>query len=704
MINFPATQSLLPWLNKQTTNIHLSISFNTNFSCASGKSSASFIVLDASSAVASLIDASFSLNSQNTIKKIFLLVQKDRYSFTEKDVPLDNKGIDHLWEEAFEFYGVEKESGPFISLPGLTDDRPSFPLWKSLFYCVEQKVFFHPPCPVCGSSLELCTAENILSAAGLPSYASTLERFLFCPDCQAAEGRTTFFVDEYAGAVRPMVKDRRTLIAEFGRLIEGDKPAAGFPCLACNNRHECFKAEKLAGSRIVPFAFYPFRMLLSEAMQLQARDFLSLISGAACDEIKNRIDVDSEPGRARCLDDFRGQGADRLTFFFDNDPRHFLEILYLKLAFLKQINRSALSRNGNLIHPDLRPSIDHYWVNLADYEGLLPYFWNFKVRPRAVGLAPQQEASFVRVPQALSLYAMAVLWFHALLANNKQTAADIQRALAPFLTDRNIEEEGLDFGALVMQKSDKAFCPENIFWHPKPREIPAPWLALWQEALNLGWTLLRASYHADQQFSLDPFLEQAANTAAKVKKSLFAAPPAPAAVLKEKQTEKDGPISDILFSIMEKWQAGQTPAESVASSVPVAEPQTADKEEEIEKTVIMTADQISTLLAEQQTAAKICEPEKEKPSETGGQTTEQEPLEEVEKTVIMNINDIQAFVANQPPAPEPVSKVRNEPPPDLAGKEVGAAPQASNFSEDNLSETVMISVEQLEKLRKAKKG
>lgn len=694
MTNFPATQSLLPWLDKKTTRIHLSISFNTDSSRVPGKSPASFMVLDTSSAVASLIDASFTLNSRNTIKKIFLLVQKDRYSFNEKDVPLDNKGIDHLWKEAFEFYDVEKNSGSFISLPGLTDNSPSFPLWKSLFYCVEQKTFFHPPCPVCGSSLELCTAENILSAAGLPSYASTLERFLFCPDCQAAEGHTTFFADEYAGA-RPMVKDHRALIAEFGNLLEGDKPVAGFPCPACDKRHECFKAEIPAGSRIVPFAFYPFRMLISEAMQLQARDFLSLISGAACDEIKNRIDVVREPGRARRLEDFREQGANRLTLFFDNDPRRFLETLYLKLAFLEQISRSALSNNGNLIHPDLRPSLDHYWVNLADYKGLLPYFWNFKVRPRAVGLAPQKEAvSYVRVPQALGLYTMAVLWFNSLLVNNSRTAADIQRALAPFLTDKNIAEEELDFGALVMQKSGKTFLPENIFWDPRTGEIPDAWLSLWQEALNLGWALLCASYHSDGRFSVSLFMKQINNTAAKVKKGLFAAPPASSAMAKERQAEEDGPVSGILFNILKKWRAEQTPAE---------EPQAAIQEEEIEKTVIMTADQVSALLAEEQTAAETSEPEAEEPAETGAQTTEQEPLEEIEKTVIMNINDVQAFVANQPPAPEPASR-EGEPPPDPGEKETGTAPQASDFSEDDLDETVIISAEQLEKLRnKAKK-
>ncbi|HFQ80136.1 MAG TPA: hypothetical protein ENK33_02040 [Desulfobacterales bacterium] len=699
MIKFPATQSLLPWLDKKVSKIHLSIPFSTNCSHVPGKTSAWFMVHDASSAVANLIDASFALDSQNAIKKIFLLVQKDQYSFTEKHVPLDNKGIDHLWEETFEFYEADKTSTPFISLPGLTENEQSLPLWKSLFYCTKQECFFHPPCPVCGSLLELCTAENILAAADLPSYASSLERFLFCPKCHGSnEGRADFFVCNEAGAARSRVKDCRALIVDFGRLIEDGQPVAGFPCQTCGGRDECFRGERLASSWIVPFAFYPFRMLLSESMQLQARDFLSLISGAACDEIKNSIDAAGEPGRARCLDDFRGQEANRLTSFFADEPRRFLEVLYLKLAFLQQISGTALSGHGELIHPDLRPSLDHYWVNLADYEGLLPYFWNFKVRPRAVGLVPPRESSFVRVPQALSLHALAVLWFHALLTNSRQTEADIQRAIAPFLTDSNIADEGLDFGALAGQEGNKAFAPENIFWQPRAEDIQEDWLPLWQEALNLGWTLLRASYGSEGRFPVSSFMEQINKTAAEVKKSLFAANAASSTMAAEKQTDSEEPLSAILFNILEKWRAAPTPAEIDTSPAAAPEPQATGQPEEIEKTVIMNAEQVSALLAEQEAAAGADEPQEEKSSDTHGQTMEQGPLEEVEKTVIMNINDIQALATNQPPAPEPAAEVRNEPPP------APAAPQTAGVGEDDLAETVMISAAQLEELRnKAKK-
>ncbi|RJX29386.1 MAG: hypothetical protein C4531_10700, partial [Desulfurivibrio sp.] len=535
-----ATESLLPWLDPESSKIYLKIA-----APGAGASLADlppdFPLLDASSPLARLLAAAFTTGSQQSIREVFLLMQKDRYTFAETQTPLNNPDVDLLWQQAGQ--AAASSGGGIIAAGGA-----AMPLWRSLFYCRQQQRYFHPPCPGCGRWLELCTADEVLLAAGLPAYSASLQRFLFCPSCRIKSGQTDFFAFAAPAAAAPPVKNHLALIDEFAYLIKNNVEVSGFPCLDCGLSGECYGAGGRAATSIIPLAFYPFRMIVSQARQLQAGDFLALLAGAPAGELAVRLAAAGQPGRAACVKTLAGRQTGGVSLFFQ-DSRRFLEVLCLKLALLAQVGSASFAALSHLPHAELRLTMDQFWVDFADYEGPLPHFWNFRAMPLAIGLTPPPQTAFLPVPAALGLHSLALLWFAVLLANSRQGAGDIGRALAVFF-ERQLTEEEPDFLAAASQFPE--FAPANIFWQPAPQQLPAAWLALWQQALALGWSLLRHSCRPAADFSVEAFSARLASLTGQVQQSLFAVEAMPVAAVAAE--DSDAAIRRILLGIRQKWQ------------------------------------------------------------------------------------------------------------------------------------------------------
>lgn len=690
-----ATQSLLPWLDPGSSKIHLEVSLQNKSLKGDGKLDPPFRLLDSSSPLFHLIHASYRTPLGKPIKEIFLLVQKDHCSFTEKSVPFNNSEIDKVWQDAFSFDGLD---GRFESFDISVDDT-SFPLWRSLFYCEKRKWYFHPPCPQCGSLLELCSHDDILSAAGLPPYTTTLERFLFCPNCHADQSATVFFSHD-GEDVSPNVKSCRALIDGFVQLVNNGLGREGFPCQTCEEQNDCYNSE-LVNSRIHPFAFYPFRMLTTDAAQLPAQDFVSMLSGAPYTEIIKQPHLLKEPGQSVFGDRLLQQGMQGIQLFFKDATRSFLEILYLKIALLEQVAQTVFVSQAHLKHPDLRFSIDQFWIDFPNYQGLLPYFWNFKVKPVALGIFPSKEISFVGVPKSLSLYSLALLWFNTLLVNKEQSAVDVQRALAILLDNESGFESETDFLVSSMSEN-RVFGPENIFWHPAAKQMPHLWLDLWQKALGLGWSLLQASFQSTD-FTDSLFAGEVSHLAGDVKKALFASEGISESSKEDVSVEvrdtADSEILQILLALQQKWQHDTLSVnEDVVSELELEEeetdpvPEQAEPfpfEEDLEKTVMLSPDQLADMMEKGDK-----QEQGEEVKEEAGQTTESskvEAEEDLEKTVIINLNDLDSVLSDAKSS--------------IAGSEQqNATPQIEDVTNEDLSETVIISLEELEKLKKGKNG
>lgn len=698
------TLSLLPWLDPGTAKIHLEISLKPESSQAPDLPDSPFQLLDSSSPLFQLIHASYRIPAGRLVKEVFLLIQKDSCSFSDNHIALTNPQVDRIWQEVPAPGG---SGAGFESLTAADDglaEAESFPLWRSLFYCRHHGRYFHPPCPQCGGLLELCCDDEILSAAGLPLYSKSLERFLYCPGCHAGQVGKDFFSHDTGNAFQAMVKGRRSLIAGFGQLVERGLAGEDFPCRTCPEKSECFGSE-LPFSRIEPLAFYPFRMLVVEAAQLPAQEFLFLLSGAGWQELKKHPHLMGKAGKSACLGSSKGCEADGIKLFFAKESRGFLELFYLKLVLLEQLVRTALIAGERLLHPDLRLTLDQFWVDFPRFEGLLPTFWNFSLKPIALGITPPENLSFVRVPKSLSFYSLSLLWFNALLVNSRQSAGNVQQALAMLLESA----EGFEppFGSSEVVNSE-VFDPENIFWLPEKRQIDPSWLGAWRKALALGWRLLQASFQIEE--NLDGlFLSQLGQLADEVKEMLFA-PSVEQVQAAPINYDKD--ILGVLLSLRDRWQeegldeqnrtAAATGPESqekgldpdrmepiAAEPLPVDPEPEPEPEEELEKTVILSAAQLAAMMGKDERPAPDTGTKQQDSQDTGSAETAGEDLE---KTVIMNVKDLNSLLKKEGGAGS-VTK-----PQQTAGR------QPSNDGDDDLSETVMISQEDLQKLRKGKNG
>ncbi|MBU0908897.1 MAG: hypothetical protein KKA54_08350 [Proteobacteria bacterium] len=698
-----STESLLPWLDPESSKIYLKVSAPGVDSPVS-ITPPDFPFLDAFSPLARLIPAAFTAGSPQSLKDVFLLVQKDKYSFSETQVPFSNRDIDALWQLAGEA-AAEDVGCPFSTTQHATGGSAT-PLWRSLFYCLHRQRYFHPPCPRCGQLLELCSTDEVLLAAGLPAYSVSLQRFLFCPSCQIATGQAEFFAFAAPDTAAPSVKNQRILIDEFAHLIENNVAVTAFPCRGCPQCAECYAADRLAATRIIPLAFYPFRMVATHARQLHAGDFLSLISGASTEELAARLESAGLPGRAVCVKALGGRQEGRIALFFQ-DGRRFLEALYLKLGLLAQVSRASFAALSHLQHADLRLTIDQFWVDFADYEGPLPYFWNFRAMPLAVGLTPPEGSAFLKVPESLGIHSLALLWFNVLLVNSRVAARDIAQMLAAFY-ERHQAEVQPDF--LVSADHSPVLNPGNIFWQPVQQQLPTAWLGLWQQALVLGWSLLRQSCQPASDFSAATFTLRLSSLAEEVKQSLFAVEAVEVTAMAAE--DSDAAISRILLGIRQRWMA-ELPTEAAVQEVAA---ETADhgdeqvaelpEEEDLEKTVMMSADQLAALMQKEvQSGSAPPTTSHVSPTDKTAEKKEHPGAEEqadLEKTVMMSADQLAALMQQHTQsgsAPQADATVDEVPPTIRPGGAQAAAPaggtpgKTRTAEQADLEKTVVMSAD-----------
>ncbi len=115
-------------------------------------------------------------------------------------------------------------------------------------------------------------------------------------------------------------------------------------------------------------------MLMVKGDLVNGLDFLSLMSGASFKELEDRLTEKQEPGRLNCLKVLKQKPSIQTPFFYQNEDRYFLEVLYLKLSFLGELAEALFSELDTLQCPDFGLSMDRIWVKLSDQNRLLPCF------------------------------------------------------------------------------------------------------------------------------------------------------------------------------------------------------------------------------------------------------------------------------------------------------------------------------------------
>jgi hypothetical protein len=281
-------------------------------------------------------------------------------------------------------------------------------------------------------------------------------------------------------------------------------------------------------------------------MSLHGSDFLSLISGATFDELEAQWEIRQGPGRVRCLKAIKQDSLAKAPFFYNNDERYFLEVLYLKLSFLAEVFQNLLRGTDLSKHPDLRVSIHRIWVKLVNPGSPVPFFWNFRVGFLDISRHPPEIQPPIP-PSSNTFFFLALVWFHALLANKKQDVSNISTSL----------RESLEHPFSDQNFSKPLFNPLNIFWDPEGKTFHKDWFSLWEKSLLLGWSLFKASLRYDATWSIEEFLKQLENLREEVKKALFSKKPMVSLQAGRLETNtEDEAIHRILTRIVQKWQAG----------------------------------------------------------------------------------------------------------------------------------------------------
>ncbi len=549
------SQSLIPYLDSVKSNVFLKIPLRSEDPAVLEKISDPFLKVTDAGIFSRIIEAQFVTNAGGRIKRVFLFLQKDKYLFANDDLrPVNNLDIDQLWQNAFLFYSGKDQSDSAIILSDRKNEEGRALPFRSLFFCKLKQSFFHPPCPKCGSHLQECRDDNLLVEHGLHPYSTSKKRYLYCPACLDSETGSDFYALSSDGFDPPLLKSCSDLIRGFGAVTEETDPSSPFPCVGCYDRGECYGPDGPAESRIVPFSFYPFYLLIFEAMSVNAVDFLPLISGASFEDLETSLAEKQELGRINCLKELREKSIQRTPFLFDRNDRFFLEVLYLKLSFLGDLIRTVPPEFFAQRGPDPGFSIDQLWVKLSDQGGLLPFFWDFKVRLMDIGHNSPVTHSLLKVPLSYGLYYLGIVWFYTFLVNRGQDVSSMYDALGQAIEGSDSSDEN-DLENIFKNTEKPAFSHANIFWNPEDfRERPfnEDWKNLWDGALGLGWSLLKSGIRGNSEWSSEDFFQKLDDLRSDIKDNLFREKTSDVPVDFE---QEDKSIVDILNRIMGKWSS-----------------------------------------------------------------------------------------------------------------------------------------------------
>ena len=522
-----------------------------------------FLLISDADPLTRLIKAAFVTDSGSRIKDVFLLVQRDAYSFPANPMaPLTNPDIEDSWQKTYQYQCQRRDGSPLITLQQQLDHQGRLVPFQSLFFCATTKAFFHPPCPACGVPLQLCSNDQLLASLSLPHYSLSLSRYLFCPICFSSSRDPAFYARHKSAQDSPLVKDCADLVRAFGQLVQNHSEGTALPCIACPENERCFGPAASSPPPIVPFSFYPFHLLIADAMSMTGLDLVALLAGASLEDLAVRHEKTGESGRAAYLRASIPERGTLRPFHFPADTRLFLEILYLKLSFLELIV-TELFPDPEEGRPDPLLFADRIWVKLTDRAGLQPYLWNFELHYLDLVRDPLDLPAHPPMPPAYAFHLLGLIWFTVLLSNGEQEVSQVHRAVERALrSDPSIPDN------LMVEP---AFLPENIFWNPAPCELVKSWSGFWEDALRIGWSLFQASARDGTSGFKGELIRTIEDLRANIKAEMFSEITAGKDLSRLVETEA---LHGILTRLMTKWR------QSAA----------VQPEEEWDKTVVLPTD------------------------------------------------------------------------------------------------------------------
>ena len=567
--------SLIPYLKPTDVRFYLKLSMTADASPYHKTLDFPFLIVSDTDPLALIMEGTVLSDAGANIKPVFLLIQKDEYHLVKDEIyPVTNHDIDSAWQHLFAFLKARNENDAIFLFKDQLGDEGALLPWSSLFFCQHQKKFFQPPCPVCGHPLEMAQDDDLLSGLGLQPYSMSLKRYLFCSHCYDTRGESNFYVRVLTSSDSTILRDQQDLISGFDQLVQDANPNASIPCLKCDGFKQCYEADKLAKTRIVPISFYPFYMIALPAPSVHFLDLLPLLAGADVNEPAGRLGAEGQWGRLKYLKTFGKITSRKTHFFFHKDEKFFLEVLYLKLSLLGELSQIIFSDLNTFKYPDLGLSLDRIWANVAEQCDMLPRYWNFKLQLLGIGLDTAPKTSLSKLPPSYGLYFLGSVWFYVLLANAKRDVLEVYNEVAKAVDKIGAQDKAVSENLLEHLES-AVFSPQNIFWRPNQRTAHADWTKLWEGSLNLGFLLLKHGMRPISEWSETEFWQKFEDLRDTIKNTLFGSE---AQIERSSLADENQAIHDILVKISSKWPGElgakfRTP-EKDAGDLPAQKPKT----------------------------------------------------------------------------------------------------------------------------------
>lgn len=533
--------------------------------------SSPFHVLDNGQNFSIVIKAGLKTKHAEAFKNLFLLIQRDHYPIPPDVLnPVTNADLDRIWFETIEFYSTD-DTVFYIPSESGNGGKPA--QFTPLFFCKKETKFFHPPCPECGEPLDLCQDDSLLKNAGLFPYSTSLKRYIFCPSCYNAGINHIFYQFSRSPDDLVFVKDRFDLIRDFNKLRS--TASGNFPCLNCSGHSACYITGEKAASHIDFFSFYPFHMLLFDSASIKAVDFIPFLSGRSFEENPSpHLWRDSGGTFEHPLPH---HGSD--SFFFNNEDRFFLEVLYLKLSLLENIARSVNQRVENDMASLIRLSAHSIWITPAPQGAVLPFLWDFKVNIiDLISNSPKTPIDFSLTGNR-NLNFMVCLWFYTFLVNKTQGPNEVYKEIERLSVNRSPEDYFSHYKPLI--QDFPALALENIFWTPRGVSLPEKWKQFWVRTLLTGVVFLKEANTKDLKSGLNQLIGQIGSLKQEIKEQLFsphsmAAPRDPGKTVpfpgdkREPETKSQGEtqaIALILKQLKTKWGDKRVSLEDVEEDI-----------------------------------------------------------------------------------------------------------------------------------------
>lgn len=306
---------------------------------------------------------------------------------TPSDLGLTNRDLEDRWEREYARLDELGALSPHFPRPVRLDDSPEgLRRLPPLVYSQPGRSFFVPPCPRCRGPLSLCRDEEWLAAASLPSYAATLDRFLWCERCGRGPEAPTVYTTSRVSATKAAVRSATDLLDELGRALREvwtEDEAAALVGAETAKAVRALPAASGASARdlFTFLTFYGSPLLLTVAAPFDLEALADALGGRPWEELAS---PGPSPGAA-----FPPRWAwlvrppaptRRLLFSSESAGLDAVEIFFLKLTAFRQVVDGLIdyTRATGRPHLDLHPR--HLLFDLSGAGDGLPVFWTFQAR------------------------------------------------------------------------------------------------------------------------------------------------------------------------------------------------------------------------------------------------------------------------------------------------------------------------------------